>query len=403
MKKLTSTLVATTLVATSLMASGVSAVKVDADLSRISHSSPIWAGAKFSDVVLYPQTTIKMNDKKANELNANRKAKTAKVAAVYNKNNIAFMIKWPDGSVNIQQGYKTDAYGDGFAIQFAGDYSKPNALPYIGMGSTDREVVVHLQKAVKGVYEPDGKGNVYYQQNPQQTDLFNSKLNSDLSGFNSEVKKLGSNDYERSFVSEGFRSMTEIKDGSNTSYARIGYGDGGWKGTLSRPLKDEYVNLNSGAIPVAFAVWDGATMGRDGLKLLSSWVSVELEGNSGGDELVAALSTDLVGDAASGKEAVAINGCVGCHQVEASDAENLMAPGLSNIGGYSTAGYLSESLTNPSAVVVPGYNRNAHSNYMWYTDDNGKRTSTMTDYSFLDEKTLKDIVAYLQTLKAEVE
>ena len=40
---------------------------------------------------------------------------------------------------------------------------------------------------------------------------------------------------------------------------------------------------------------------------------------------------------------------------------------------------------------------------MWYMEENGKRTSTMTDYSWLDEATMNNIIAYLQTLKAEVE
>lgn len=401
MKKVLTTLVAAGIAVTSLIAAdaAVTAVKVDGSIKRVSFASPVWEEAKFSDVTLYPQTTIKMNDKKANELNAANKAKVAKVAAIYNGSDIAFMIKWPDGSVNIQNGYKSDVYADGFAVQFATKFDDPNALPYIGMGSDDRPVMVHLQKAAKGIYEPNGNGDVYHQISRQQTEVFNEEL----AAFDAKVKQMGSNDYERSFVSEGFRSMTEIKDGTNRSYARLGRNGGKWVGTLSRPMKDSYVDLHAGAIPVAFAVWDGAKMGRDGLKHLSSWISVKLEGVEGGDALIAALDNTPHGDAAAGKEAAAANGCNGCHQLEATDPANLMAPGLSNIGGYATAGYLRESLANPSAVVVPGYNRNAHSNYMWYMEENGKRMSTMTDYSWLDEATMNNIIAYLQTLKAEAE
>jgi len=401
MKKVTNTLIAAGMVATSLMAAdaAVTAVKVDADLRKVSYSSSVWKDAKFSEVVLYPQTTIKLNDKKANDLNAANKAKKAEVAAVYNGKNIAFMIRWADNTMSIQQGMSTTSYSDGFAVQFAANYSNPEALPYIGMGSDGRPVVVHLQKAVRPFFEPNGHGDVAMQVNPNQTDLFNE----DLQKFNNKVKKIGSNDYERSFISEGFRSMTEIKDGSNNSYARLSYKKDGWMGTLSRPMADGYVDLSAGAIPVAFAIWDGEKMGRDGLKNLSQWLSVKLEGRSGGDELIAALAAQVPGDAAAGKEAVAMNGCTGCHQVEATDPVNFMGPALSNIGGYSTAGYLKESLVKPTAVVVPGYNRNAHSNYMWYTEENGKRTSAMTDYSWLDEASMNNIIAYLQSLKAEVE
>ncbi|MEA3372517.1 MAG: ethylbenzene dehydrogenase-related protein [Campylobacterota bacterium] len=409
MKKAASSIIAAGVVATSVMAAdaAITASKVDADLSRISYSSKIWANTKFSDVVLYPQTTIRQNDKKANEINANNKAKKAEVAAVYNGTDIAFMIKWADATMNIQTynpeklltSYKSDQYSDGFAVQFAADGSDVERLPYIGMGSEGRPVVVHLQKAAQGVFESNGDGNVYYQLNRNQTELFGD----DLATFDRKVKNLGSNDYERTFISEGFRSMTEIKDSSSDSHARLGYKAGSWMGTLSRPLQDEYANLDSGAVPVAFAVWDGEKLGRDGIKNISQWVSVKLDGKPGGEALITALAEKASGDAAKGKEAVAVNGCVGCHQVEETDAPNLMGPTLSNIGGYNTAAYLRESLKAPSAVVVPGYNRNAHSNYMWYTEENGKRTSTMTDYSWLDDETLNDIVAYLQTLKAEVE
>ncbi len=402
MKKIATSMIAAGIAASSLMAAeaAITAVKVSGDLNNVSYSDAVWSKAKFSEVSLYPQTTIKMNDAKANELNAANKAVKAEIAAVYNGENIAFMIKWPDASMDIQRGEKTTSYGDGFAVQFAEDASNPEALPYIGMGSADREVVIHLQKAVRPSYEPNGKGDVAMQVNRNQTDLFDA----DLAKFDKDVAALGNFDYERSFVSQGFRSMTEIKDGSNSSSARLGYntGDKAWEGTLSRAMKDDYVDLNQGAIPVAFAVWDGAKMGRDGLKNLSQWVSVKLEGNEGGDTLIAALDGSAVkGDVAAGKQAVADNGCVGCHQVEMTDAANLMAPSLTNIGGYATAGYLKESLVVPSAVVVPGYNRNAHSNYMWYMEEDGKRTSTMTEYSFLDAATIDNIVAYLKTLKAE--
>jgi complex iron-sulfur molybdoenzyme family reductase subunit gamma len=235
--------------------------------------------------------------------------------------------------------------------------------------------------------------------NPNQTEL----IGEELDGFNKQVHAIGSNDYEKAYISQGFRSMTEIKDGSDASYARLGYKKDGWMGTLSRSLNDGYVDLNKGAIPVAFAVWDGAKNGRDGLKNLTSWLSVSLEGNGDGHALIDWVGTDAKGDVAAGKEAVAMNGCAGCHQIEATDAPSYMGPALYNVGGYTTAAYLKESLLKPSSVVVPGYNRNAHSNYMWYTEENGQRVSAMTDYSWLDEATIENIVTYLQTLKAEVE
>ena len=396
-----SMLLAVCLTATVLMASeaAITAIKVDSGIKRVSYNSAIWKKAKFSEIMLYPQTTIKMNDKKANELNAKNSAIKAQVAAIYNGRDIAFMIRWPDDTASVQRGDSLTSYPDGFAVEFAMDYSNPYELPYIGMGSEGRPVVIHLQKAVRPFYEPNGHGDVYMQMNRNQTELFGKRL----LRFDKKVKKLGSSDYERSFVGEGFGSMTEIKDGSNKSYARLSYRNKAWTGTLSRPMSDDYVNLHSGAIPVAFAVWDGAKMGRGGLKNLSRWLSVKLEGTAGGERLISALDKKSPGNPYAGKAAVATNGCAGCHQMELSDTPNFMGPALSNIGGYATEAYIRESLVNPSAVIVPGYNRNAHSRYMWYKNEGDRRMSTMTDYSNLDEKTINDIVAYLQSLKAKEE
>ena len=396
-KKLASTLLVASMVVSTLCAdSAIEATKVKSNLDKVDYTSAVWADAEFSEVTLYPQTTIEFNDKKANELNANNKAIVAEIAAVYNASKIAFMIKWPDGTQSIQQADKTDTYADGFALQFASKYTNPTKLPYIGMGSEGRQVLVHLQKETQRTFEPNGNGNVSYQVNPNQTDLFGE----DLEKFNTQVKTLGTRDYERVFVSEGFRSMTEIKDGSVQSYARSNYTGKGWEGTLSRPLKDKYVNLNAAVIPVAFAVWDGDKLGRNGLKYLSAWTAVELDGKSGSKALVSALHGEVKGDASKGKEAVRAN-CSACHQITPYDAANLMGPSLTNIGGYSSIDYLKESLMSPSAVVVPGYNRNAHSNYAWYTIDNGKRVSAMPDFSWMSPEEIDDMVAYLKTLKVE--
>lgn len=392
-KVITSLLSLGVVASAALAADAITAVKV----ANVADAAA-WSKAKFSSVTLYPQTAIEMNDKKANELSANAKAKKAEVGALYDGKNIALMVKWADGSKDVQPGYASTLYPDGFAVQFAGTTKGNQPLPYIGMGSTGRPVVVHLQKATEKVYEPNGKKDVSTQINRNQTALFGQELKD----YDAKVAALANTDYERVFVGEGFRSLTEVKDGSVKSNSAMAYADNGWTGTLVRPLKDEYVNLN-GTVPVSIAVWDGSKMGRNGLKNLSSWVAINLEGQKANGALVADLTTEPKGDAAKGKEAVAANGCAGCHQVEATDAKSFMAPSLQNVGGYSTAAYLRESLVKPSAVVVPGYNRNAHSNTPWYNLEKGKRVSTMTDYSFLDKKTVDDIVAYLKTLKAEVE
>jgi DMSO reductase family type II enzyme heme b subunit len=400
MKKLLTTILSLGMAASAALAASpaISAVKVSDKLDTIKADSALWSKAKFETITLYPQTSIEFNDKKANELVANAKGKKAQVAALHDGKNIAVMIKWADKTKDVEQCMSSDTYTDGFAVQFAGSTKKAQPLPYIGMGSEGRPVVVHLQKATAKVYEPNGNKDVSSQINRQQTGVFGKEL----ADFDAKVASLAKTDYEKVFVAEGFRSTTEVKDNSIKSNGAMVHGPKGWVGTLVRPLKDEYVNLN-GTVPVAIAIWDGSTMGRNGLKNLSSWVAINLEGQKPTSSMIAELTADTKGDVVKGKEAAMMNGCGGCHQMEATDPKSFMAPSLKNIGGYSTSEYLRESILKPSAVVVPGYNRNAHANTPWYNIEKGKRVSTMTDYSFLDKETVDNIVAYLKSLKAEVE
>jgi len=400
MKKLLTTILSLGVAASAALAGDLSltAVKVSDKLDTVSADSALWSKAKFSTVDLYPQTAIEFNDKEAIEANKANKGKKAQVAALHNGSEIAVLVKWADGSKNVQGIKCTDTYSDGFALQFAGATKKAQPLPYIGMGSEGRPVVVHLQKATEKVYEPNGNKDVSTQINRQQTGVFGKEL----AEYDAKVASLANTDFERVFVGEGFRSLTEIKDKSVKSNASMKYDNKGWIGTLVRPLKDDYMSV-SGTVPVAIAVWDGAKHGRNGLKLLSSWVAINLEGSKANNAVVAEATEVSKGDAAKGKLAAETNGCAGCHQMDKSAPAGTMAPSLVNIGGYSTAAYLRESILKPSAVVVPGFNRNAHANTPWYTIEKGKRVSTMTDYSFLDKGTVDDIVAYLKTLKVEVE
>lgn len=399
MNKLTSAAVAMALVASTAFAQNVIvAQKTTRDVNQLTPTSKAWEYVKGTEVNLYPQSTVQMNDMRANLMNKTIKGKTATVKAIHDGKNIAFLLEWPDGTRSVQSGYRSDVYGDGFAVQLPVNYNDPKKLPYIGMGNEGRPVVIHLQKAAAPIYEPNGKGDVSMQQNVLSKNLFGK----DAGSYEDKVAALAVKDYQRSFISEGFRSMTEIKDGSEKFNADMKYANKEWKGTLIRPLNDVYLHLDKGAFPVAFATWDGARMNRDGLKLLSGWVPVKLEGTTGGDALIEELTAEPKGDVENGKNLVMQNGCMGCHYIPGMSMPGFMAPNLNNIGGQATAAYIRESIVDPNAVIVPGYNRNAHPNTPWYNVVDGKRQSTMPPYP-LDDKSLDDMVAYMKTLKVEVE
>lgn len=375
--------------ASSVMAQSLEVLHVKEDISKVGFNSALWQKAKAGTVEAYPQTTIEMNDAKLMHENANNKAKKVRVKTIQNGEYVAFLVQWKDATKSIQEGYASDVYGDGFAVQLPTTLDK---LPYIGMGSDGRAVIVHLQKATGKTYEPNNKQDVYHQLNSSNQNAFAG----DLTTYKANVGAQGNGDYQKVFIAEGFRSTTQIRDTSEASRMEMRYENGTWNGLLVRKLKSEHLDLSKGSFPVAFAFWDGSKKNRDGSKLLTSWVGV-------GAQKLISLDELSGGDIKNG-ETIMMENCAACHQYKAvKNAPNYMAPELSNIGGYSNASYLLESIVDPSAVVVPGYNTTAHPNFPWYSVDKGVRSSTMPPFSHLDEKSLKDLVAYLKTLKAEVE
>lgn len=404
MRNLTKSLLVATSLATVAFAkpvvtpSGViTASKVGSiNLAGISANSNMWNASKPTSVVLYPQTTIKLNDKIGNVVNCNAKAKVAQVQAVYSGSTVAFKLTWSDASNNTMGKNASDAYADGFATQIPVNYSDPKKLPYIGMGSDGRPVVVHIVKSIPAYYEPNGNKDVASQLATNMVNVYGD----DLKKNRDAIAKLGK-PYHKGFISEGFRSLTEIKDGSDKSGMSMSYDAKSkkWTGVIAQSL-----NASSSVVPVAFAVWDGSKYNRGGVKNLTSWLPVKLQGKAGGEALIKELTAKPKGDAKAGQVQVEAM-CVSCHTTSATKMASspYMAPGLKNIGGYSTTAYLAESIKDPSAVIVPGYNRNAHKNFKWYEVDpkTGKRISTMPPM-MTDDKSINDAVAYLKTLKVEV-
>lgn len=92
-------------------------------------------------------------------------------------------------------------------------------------------------------------------------------------------------------------------------------------------------------------------------------------------------SAGPAGDAARGAELFVSETCSGCH----STGDNaIVGPGLAGIGERAAAlggdAYLIESLNDPLAVVVDGF------------------APIMSNFSHLDDQTIADLVAYLNTL-----
>ncbi len=356
----------------------INAKAIDGEVSS-DPKADIWKTVEGKYVYLYPQVSVRLNDKKANRIIPKKTLQKALVKVIYNSDSIAVYMRWKDKTPSIQPVYDSDAFGDGISVEFPTKFGKGISLPYIGMGDEKHPVTVYLQKNVAG------------------------------------------RDYQKSFISEGFGSMTEIKSDDvefNMVYNR---GTKEWTAVIKRPLTTENDNLKAGLVPIGFAIWDGNKYERDGNKSLSRWKFIRLKKYPLDEEYFKYVSwgdmIHLEGDTKRGKQLMIQNGCTGCHRfADQQTAVPGLAPNLSDIGGIAHAPYLKESIVDPSAIIIRNLNINRHYNksanrdkngaypnndmYKWYTvNPDGTKSSKMPSYSFLPEKDIIDIVAYLKTLR----
>ncbi|MFP4331711.1 MAG: ethylbenzene dehydrogenase-related protein [Campylobacterales bacterium] len=391
-------LLALSTITVSLFASNaILGVKVDQSLSDIKANSSLWMAADFQKIELYPQTAVFMSDENAHKKNIIAVSKEALVGVLYNDKEIAFKLIWPDNTKDIQLANSTDSFADGFAVQLPQEIKNASSIPYIGMGDDNNPVVVYLNKAVQSIAKsPEGDNK------DRLASLSLNLYGQELTDFEQQAKsKVMTSAYSKAFVAKGFGSTTEIRDDEYKFSTDMKYDNDRWNGVVVKNIKDSYSNQDAnGAFLVAFAAWDGKRDNRDGMKLLSSWQPVTLPDKKDSINLNA-INQPVEGDIEKGRE-VAIANCASCHWFQGAEtAPAYMAPGLYNIGGYATTEYIKDSILKPNKVIVPGYNANAHSAFLWYTEADGVKTSTMPGYDWLDKESLNNLMAYLKTLKQE--
>lgn len=329
------------------------------------------SNVEFKKIGIYPQTSVKLNDKNIKDADI----KELEVGSVFTGKELFVVVKWKDDTLSVQPVYATNRYGDGISIQLPVSYGKGKALPYIGMGNEKNPVVVYLRKNVEN------------------------------------------RDYVKSFISEGFGSLTEMADKTFSLSLEYNKDKKEYTAILKKTVKPE--DLKTGIVPISFAVWDGDSNNRDGAKNISSWKFLKIEGSNPDKGYISYLSWgyEKIGDPARGKDLMIQNGCTGCHNfADQKNAPEGLAPNLSRIGGYSNPIYLKESIIAPSAIVIRNLNINRHYDksqspdkngaypnnemYSWYTKDaKGNKTSKMPPYNFLAEQDVKDIVEYLKSLR----
>jgi DMSO reductase family type II enzyme heme b subunit len=287
--------------------------------------SSSWLGQPAVNVPLYPQASVPPAMKPAGKGHV-------RVRAQRSATTLALHLEWADRKPATTRGI--GAFADAAAVQW------PRRLagepPYVGMGHRGAPVALWFWRA-------DGTAEL--------------------------------------LAAEGFGTLTAQPDGG--VQARGEWKNGVWRVVLSRAAAESQESL-----PVAFAVWNGEDAERNGLKRLSAWQMLSLEGSS---EKVSLRSTALAkGNAARGKRLMQEKGCAACHSYPGNPAKPAIGPELTYAGGLHAPAYLEESLREPSKVVVPCKG--------CFAEQDGRRVSVMPPFEGSAAER-DDILAYLQRLR----
>jgi DMSO reductase family type II enzyme heme b subunit len=341
-------------------------------------SDEAWSRIPAKTFTAHPQKSVRLNDKAPNAALVGRQGTALEVRAVASKTELALLVLWRDESEDRVKD-ETSHFADSVALEIPVRFGKSIRLPYVGMGDDKEHVTITMQRAVDG----GSRGGEY--------------------------------------VGAGFGSLTRAMVLGGRSAMDYDAATQTWRALFVRKLQSQGRNLDTALVPFALAVWDGASSDRGGNKALTSWKFVRIPDRSIDpaylSEVAWGYSDGDVGDPARGKQLVETV-CIACHRVgDKRFALESFAPELDGIGGYSTYGYLRDSLMDPSAVVVPNLNINRHYTkatpdengaypnnlmYQWYSVDGaGKKTSKMASFAYLPKDDINAIVAYLKTLGAE--
>jgi complex iron-sulfur molybdoenzyme family reductase subunit gamma len=337
-----------------------------------------WQGAPAKSFLVVPQRTVRLHDRRANEVAEAPGGKAdVSVRAALVGGELVLRLEWRDAAREVVRDDEVNVFADSAAVQVPQRFGPGVRLPAISMGDGDAPVRLWLLRAV--------------QSGAVQSELV-------AAGFGSSTRGAAPQPAPRAMsydeAAKAWRAMFRVPVAANAA----------------------------GLVPVAFALWDGARHERSGNKRLSAWKFVRLPGRpldaAYVKELAWGYAPGDLGDAARGKQ-LAETMCIACHRLPGKAFAPVgLAPMLEDIGAIATPGYLRDSIVKPSEVVLHAPNPNQHYDknaardpngaypnqeaFKWGTQGpDGKWVSKMPPYAAFTPEQVGDLVAFLRTLQGD--
>ncbi len=195
---------------------------------------------------------------------------------------IGLMVEWDDPSHN-QTVDREQAFADGVAAQFA----LTGKMPFIAMGDRTPEGLCELW-----FWRTDRQAAADTAKTPSRADSypFMSSYAYPQPEYSSARDAGNPNASEglpslpvHNFNASGFGTLTAKPPSSQRANGRGRWKDGVYRVVFAAPMKaadKTQADFSETRVPVAFAVWDGNSGDRNGMKLVSQWLTLAPAGNA---------------------------------------------------------------------------------------------------------------------------
>lgn len=192
------------------------------------------------------------------------------VRAVHHDDTLYVMLEWSDSTRDVASD-RYEAFSDAAAVQFPAEAG--SAVPAICMGQADQAVNIWQWRADQQNEPPSLPESGYVDSYPSTDDLYFPAREA-----GNPLARAEGRTAVHSLVAGGFGTL-EV-DGQGGLEGHAVHKDGRWMVVFARPFQSDAAMQpsfdDSTPVDVAFAVWDGSSQERNGLKSVSSFTRLQI-------------------------------------------------------------------------------------------------------------------------------